>query len=209
MQKKTIVGFGDSLTFGYGVDKSITYTYRLEHNLPAFYPQFCWNIINSGINGDTTREGLERIKIDVLDYHPDIVMILFGSNDSSFTEYQFRTQYEYKKNLCDMIEKLLDSRTEKVQTMPFLITPPPVVDTDFYPFTTTERVKSYGDIMKKVANKYCCPVIDFFSVLIAKDKDDLASYFQFDGLHLSNKGYDCLYDCVFSAIKEILACKTI
>ena len=97
MIQTTIVGFGDSLTFGYGVSQRTTYTRRLEAFLPQCYPSVNWKIQNSGINGDTTREALQRLQKDVLRHHPNIVFILFGSNDSSFLEGQYRTPYEYEK----------------------------------------------------------------------------------------------------------------
>ena len=106
MIQTTIVAFGDSITFGYGVSKKCTYTRRLESFLPQCYPSVNWKIENSGVNGDTTREALERIQKDVLDYHPNIVFILFGSNDSCLLEDQYRTPYEYEKNLCSIVEQI-------------------------------------------------------------------------------------------------------
>ena len=73
MKTITFVGFGDSLTYGYGVENGASFMDRLEIALPEAFPDINWNIINGGINGHTTREGLSRIKGDVLDYNPDIV----------------------------------------------------------------------------------------------------------------------------------------
>lgn len=203
MTQTTIVAFGDSLTFGYGVSRGITYTSRLEAFLPQCYPCVNWKIQNSGVNGHTTREGVERLEKDVLSYHPNIVFILFGSNDSSFLEAQYRTPYEYEKNLCTMIEQIQKhhNHTGLHHPIAVLITPPPVVDTDFYPFTTTERVEKYAQIVKNVAKQYGCPVIDFFKALQELGQtDSFESFFQQDGIHLSPKGYDHLYDCIFSAL---------
>ena len=85
-----------------------------------------------------------------------------------------------------------------------LITPPPVIDTDFLPFNTTDRIKKYGDIVKKVAEQYQCPLIDFFSVLKYDAEEEFSTLFQQDGVHLSERGYDYLYDSIFSAITRIV-----
>ena len=209
MIQTTIVGFGDSLTFGYGVSQRTTYTRRLEAFLPQCYPSVNWKIQNSGINGDTTREALQRLQKDVLRYHPNIVFILFGSNDSSFLEGQYRTPYEYEKNLCSIVEQIHKHNNHTglhhCQPIVVLITPPPVIDTDFYPFTTTERVEKYGEIVKKIAKQYHCPIIDFFKVLQEfSQTDTFYSFFQEDGIHLSEQGYDHLYDCIFSMMTRLV-----
>jgi acyl-CoA thioesterase I len=69
-----IVCFGDSITFGYGVNPSESYPSHLARlvNVP---------VINTGIDGDTTSEALKRIKSDVLSHNPFLVIIEFGGND--------------------------------------------------------------------------------------------------------------------------------
>lgn len=176
--------------------------------MPQCYPSVNWKIENSGVNGDTTREALERIQKDVLDYHPNIVFILFGSNDSCLLEDQYRTPYEYEKNLCSIVEQIQNHNNHTglhhCHPIVILITPPPVVDTDFFPFTTTDRVQKYGNIVKKVAEQYQCPIIDLFSILKYETEEEYTSLFQDDGVHFSEKAYDYLYDSVFSAITRIV-----
>jgi acyl-CoA thioesterase-1 len=71
---KNIICFGDSITFGYGADPQGDYPAALSKmiNLP---------VINVGIDGDTSTEALERIKSDVLDKEPLMVIVEFGGND--------------------------------------------------------------------------------------------------------------------------------
>lgn len=208
MIQTTIIAFGDSITFGYGVTSKVTYPKRLESFLPQCYPSVNWKIQNSGVNGDTTREALTRLQKDVLQYHPNIVFIMFGSNDSCLMEDQYRTPYEYEKNLCSIIEQIQNHNNHTglhhCHPIVVLITPPPVVDTDFFPFTTNDRIEIYCAILKKVAEQYHCPLIDFFSVLKNESNEEFTSFFQYDGIHLSKKGYDFLYDSVFSALTRLV-----
>lgn len=102
-----IVCFGDSLTYGYGVLEHIAYPYRLAKDLPEKYPQYFWEIRNSGINGHTTREALIRLRGSVLQHKPQMVFILFGSNDSALNEGQYRTPYEYEQNLRKILTEIL------------------------------------------------------------------------------------------------------
>ncbi len=71
---KVVVAFGDSLTRGYGTPPGKNFvTFLSEYtNIP---------IINSGKTGDTTSDALVRLKESVLDYNPDVVLVLLGGND--------------------------------------------------------------------------------------------------------------------------------
>lgn len=68
------VCIGDSLTFGYGVSKKNSWIEltRSELNL---------DLINKGVNGDTTAGMLSRSYKDVIENSPDYVIIMGGCND--------------------------------------------------------------------------------------------------------------------------------
>ena len=69
-----IVCFGDSLTYGYGASQGMDYPTRLEEMTGI-------EIINAGVSGNTTADGLARLEDDVLAYEPDVVLITLGGND--------------------------------------------------------------------------------------------------------------------------------
>ena len=71
---KNIICFGDSLTFGYGVNPGEDYPSILAKLINA-------PVINAGIDSDTTSEALKRIKSDVLDRDPLLVIIELCGND--------------------------------------------------------------------------------------------------------------------------------
>lgn len=69
-----IIVLGDSITAGYGLNSQQAYPYLLnqELNLP---------VLNRGVSGDTTEDGLARLADDVLSQQPWIVIIGLGGND--------------------------------------------------------------------------------------------------------------------------------
>lgn len=73
-QGKNIVCFGDSLTAGYGVRQGEDYPTALAKILKK-------RVINKGIDGNTTVDGLSRLEADVLEQEPYLVIIEFGGND--------------------------------------------------------------------------------------------------------------------------------
>lgn len=73
-QGTDIVAFGDSLVVGDGSDQGDDFVSLLSQDIGE-------PIINLGVDGETTAQGLARIS--ALDaYHPKIVLLLLGGNDA-------------------------------------------------------------------------------------------------------------------------------
>ncbi|MBQ4347953.1 MAG: SGNH/GDSL hydrolase family protein [Firmicutes bacterium] len=208
MKKITIVGFGDSLTYGFGVRYGVGHIHRLEKALPEQYPDAEWKMINSGVNGDTTREGVMRLKNNVLRHMPDIVLILFGSNDSAIDDYQFRSVGEFTRNMEYIVENILENnfgRAERAAApVPVLFTPPPVFDVSFMPYTTNARIDIYADVVREVAEKYNCPLLDANAYMKEKSGGNMDPFVAYDGVHLNEKGYDMLFELTFDGICKII-----
>lgn len=212
MKEFRLVAFGDSLTYGYGVLSHISYPARLQRELPAKKPSLRWKVYNRGVNGETTREARLRLERDVLQQKPQIAILFLGSNDCALNEGQYRTPWEFEQNTIFLMEQMLACPHGEPEfnggcCLPILVTPPPVVDTDFYPFTTNDRVELYRDILLKLGKAYGCPVIDSYQAFSeVKEKQGFEAYdalFQFDGIHWSNAGYDLFYPLLEAKILEL------
>lgn len=69
-----IICFGDSLTYGTGATEGMDYPAQLARMIGR-------EVINAGVPGDTTADGLERLEDDVLERDPRLVLITLGGND--------------------------------------------------------------------------------------------------------------------------------
>lgn len=69
-----ILAFGDSLTEGYGVPRQQSYPSVLSQILNR-------PVINSGISGETTTEGLQRFSSLLDEHSPKLVILIEGGND--------------------------------------------------------------------------------------------------------------------------------
>jgi len=69
-----IICFGDSITFGHGADSGESYPSRLGEMTNL-------QVINSGVDSDTSTDALQRIDSDVLEKDGRLVIIEFGGND--------------------------------------------------------------------------------------------------------------------------------
>ena len=96
----TIVAYGDSITAGFAVRRGFPSFWK--EMLDEKYPEAGLEMINSGISGDTTLDGLSRLDWAVLSYEPDLVTINFGINDCVLG----LGLEEFEMNLVEMVRRI-------------------------------------------------------------------------------------------------------
>ncbi len=70
----TILAFGDSLTFGKGVNK--------QHSYPNVLSKISgYKVVNVGISGEKTQQGLARLARVIKKHQPSLLILLEGGND--------------------------------------------------------------------------------------------------------------------------------
>jgi len=92
---KTIICFGDSITFGYGVVPGEDYPTQLSKlmNTP---------IINAGVDGDTSTTALARLDSEVLAKDPFLVIVELTGNDF----LKKVPMEETKKNIGEIVDRI-------------------------------------------------------------------------------------------------------
>jgi acyl-CoA thioesterase-1 len=73
-----IVCFGDSLTAGHGTGSGESYPDYLQTDLDA--KGYHYHVLNEGISGNTTKDGVERVDT-IVAMKPAVVVVEFGGND--------------------------------------------------------------------------------------------------------------------------------
>jgi acyl-CoA thioesterase-1 len=120
--KPTIIMLGDSITKGVrrGVTAEQTFAALLQVSLKE--EGVTAIVINVGIGGERTDQALKRLEKDVIDKKPEIVTIMYGTNDSYVdrdkTQSRISVQ-QYRNNLQELVTRL-----RKANIVPVLMTEP-------------------------------------------------------------------------------------
>ena len=187
----TVVCFGDSITNrGY---------YKTLGDLLSV------RTINSGVGGHSSKMGLRRIKQDVLDHKPDVVVILFGTNDMRVDAPKVYVPVaQYRKNLRAMVDACAENGADVV-----MCTLPPIDKTEYFKRHQEKDFEELGGFEKTlqdyhaaaqaVAAKQGLPIVDLNTIL-RREPDWLSK----DGVHPSPKGNSVLAKLVAQAVAPLL-----
>ncbi|AEU37902.1 arylesterase [Granulicella mallensis] len=164
--RPVIVCFGDSLTAGYGTDPGQSYPDYLQQRLDD--AGFHYHVVNAGVSGNTTKDGLNRIA-RVIAQHPELVVVEFGGNDGLRGLQLEQTQ----QSLASIVEQLQASGTKVVLAG---ITLPPDYGPDY--------IAKFNAMYPALAKKYHVPLLPFLLQGVYGVPGDM----QDDSTHATAKG---------------------
>jgi acyl-CoA thioesterase-1 len=163
-----IVAFGDSITAGgEATQPSLIFWQRWADYLQQKYPKARVTAVNGATGGDSTVQGLERLKAKVLDAKPEVVLIGFGMNDHNIGGL---TIPQFEKNLTEMISRI---RTGTKAEIILFSTFPPNPKWKF----GSHRMSEFAKATSRVAESAGCAYADVFdnweSIAARKKPEDL------------------------------------
>lgn len=180
--------FGDSLTNGYNAmtqEASDVLKVKIEKLAPELL------VTLQGVNGEDTYDGLRRLDA-VTTISSDKMFIFFGTNDSS-TAHEVNTE-EYAVNLRQMVQTIGEEKT-------ILITPAYFNEKVENPFRSKQLVELYREKTLAVAEEFDLVVVDLYEKM--KESVNPVELLQFDGLHLSEAGYDMLAELIVQILENM------
>lgn len=201
-----VVAFGDSNTQGTNWTQNPSYA---QNEKWVTKLQKTYGAVNAGIGGDTSVMGRARFQKDVLNKRPNVVTIMFGTNDAVIrANGQARvSKAEFEKNIRYFTDTL---KAKKIQVI--LMTTPPVIQGFYYNRYDEKLYKkyrgarlwhdSYNAIVRKVAKEKKVTLIDNYQNIIqaaggATDRQlSNSSFIDSSGTHLTPKGADMIYQSV-------------
>ena len=178
-----IVGFGDSLMAGYGLQNGESFTDKLQAALKATGHDVV--ITNAGVSGDTTSGGLSRLDWSVPD-GTDLVIIELGANDM------------LRGVAPDIAEKNLDAMLAALQKSDISVL---LAGMRSAPNLGPEYQAKFDAIYPRLAEKYGVPLYPFFLDGVAADN----AYLLEDGMHPNAAGIDRMVDRILPFVEKAVA----
>jgi lysophospholipase L1-like esterase len=166
--------------------------------------------INAGIGGERTDQALLRLDRDVIGRKPNVVTIMYGTNDSAIDAGKSAPRLPlemYEKNLQTLVERL---RQAGIQ--PVLMTPIPLCTSFVYMERSPYRERGpnhsligYVRAVRRVAARLDVPLVDHFGcwaeeALMGTDLNGLTT----DGCHPNPAGHELMARTIYPVLAPLL-----
>jgi acyl-CoA thioesterase-1 len=181
--QRVLVVFGDSLSAGHGLEAGQSFPDDLQRTLDK--EGYKWHVVNLGIDGNTTEDGVARIESAVR-LKPAVVLLELGGNDG----LRGLPLKVTRKNLETMIVAFQQAGAKVVLAG---MTLPPNYGPDY--------IKSFQQIYTDLAAKYKLKLIPF---LLADIITPDLRYLQRDQIHPTAEGAAIVSGTVLKAVKPLL-----
>ncbi|MAY41850.1 MULTISPECIES: arylesterase [unclassified Neptuniibacter] len=182
-QARSLVVLGDSLSAAYNMKTEQGWVQLLENRLRE--EGYSQDIINASVSGDTTQNGIARLKLLLQQVDAQIVIIELGGNDGLRGTPPFAIQRNLQR-LIDMSEQA----DAKVLLLGMQLPPN-------YGAAYTQK---FSELYAEVAEDKEVAFVPFFMEKVALVPERM----QADGIHPSSKGQPYLLDTVWPILEPLL-----
>ena len=178
-----IVAFGDSLTAGFGLEKSKSYPAFLQELLDE--QGYHYEVVNAGVSGETSAGGLRRIDHALGDDDVRVVIVELGGNDG----LRGLPPKDLEKNLGAIVEKA------KKRGVRVLLT-----GMEAPPYLGDEYTSAFRAVYPALAEREHVAVMPFFLADVAANPD----LNQLDGIHPNERGAKIVAANVLRSLEPLL-----
>lgn len=182
-QARSLVVLGDSLSAAYNMKTEQGWVQLLENRLRE--EGYSQDIINASVSGDTTQNGIARLKLLLQQVDAQIVIIELGGNDGLRGTPPFAIQRNLQR-LIDMSEQA----DAKVLLLGMQLPPN-------YGAAYTQK---FTELYAEVAEDKEVAFVPFFMEQVALVPERMQS----DGIHPSSEGQPYLLDTVWPFLEPLL-----
>ncbi len=194
---KKLACMGDSLTEGADLVTGHTWPSLVGNALTL-------NVSNFGIGGDTTQGMLSRFYPEVIQFKPDYVLIMGGTNDLWW-------DWEVKTILGNIFSMCFQARYQNITPIIGLPIPLDAVSAqkaDSSPppqgyVRMVEMLTDLVDNLKTHAADSEIPVVDLHQPFLSNNQKPDSTMFLDDGLHPNQKGHQLIADNVIRSFREL------
>jgi len=205
--------FGDSICFGQFVSPHRAWVTQIARKLEELPGGDGISVINSSVNGNTTRMALERMPYDVQSHDIDVILIQFGANDCNYWEsdrgHPRVSKMGFRANLIEIIERARICGAREILLNTNNPTPR-VSNFSWASVSYQQSTEDYNQIIREVAAVSQVKLIDIEELGLQQINKGvhLNDLLLPDGIHLSSLGHNLYftitYPFVEKAVKRLL-----
>ncbi|MFW0778068.1 MAG: SGNH/GDSL hydrolase family protein [Rickettsiales bacterium] len=209
-----IVFFGDSICVGQGISVHAGWVTRIAKRMEALSQKLGKEllVVNASVNGNTTRQALERMAYDVQSHGVDIMLVQFGMNDCNFWQTDKGNPRVSEKAFSANLEEMFArGRSFGAQKILLNTNHRSTRTTETMPHTNVTYEQSnqrYNQIIRDLADQHDDVMLTdmekIFADHINANPQDAQSLVLDDGLHLSLKGHDLYFDAIYPKLEKEL-----
>ncbi len=194
--------FGDSICFGQLVNAYKTWAVNLAVELAKIKDYGAPFVVqNAGVNGNTTRQALQRMHYDVTSHRPDFMMIQFGMNDCNYWADDLILPRVSRQSFVANIEEIVDRAVASGVRHCFLNTNHPSLKGGFSHYSSITYDQSNEQYNQLIRNAHesmigkgkSVTLIDMERIWLSHLEESsslqLQSLLFEDGIHLSEEGH--------------------
>jgi acyl-CoA thioesterase-1 len=175
-----LVAFGDSLTSGVGENGDYPSFLQKELDRSGYH----WRVVNEGVAGETTTDGLARVS-SIVALKPKVVVLEFGGNDGLRGVPVAAT----RQNLAAMIETL---QKAGITVLLAGITLPPNYGAEY--------IRPFEQMYRDLAKQYRVAFLPFLLQDVALVEGRMSA----DGIHPTRTGNEQVARNVYRAVVPLL-----
>ena len=194
--------FGDSICFGQLVNAYKTWAVNLAVELAGIKDYGVPFVVqNAGVNGNTTRQALQRMHYDVTSHRPDFMMIQFGMNDCNYWADDLILPRVSRQSFGANIEEIVDRAVASGVRHCFLNTNHPSLKGGFSHYsniTYDQSNEQYNQLIRNAHENMIgkgkpVTLVDMEKIWLSQLEESsslqLQSLLLEDGIHLSEEGH--------------------
>lgn len=217
MKKWRLVFFGDSICVGQGISIHKSWVARVAARVEQMmidHPDRELVIVNASMNGNTTRQALERMPYDVQSHGVDFLVVQFGMNDCNYWASDSGvprvSEQAFAANLNEIVQRGMRFGAREIILNTNHPTSRDAQPMDGAMVTYEQSNKRYNEIIRTVAQSKVNSMVTLndisrrFERYIGEDRARLESLLLSDGLHLSAQGHNLYYEISKPLIERIL-----
>ncbi len=182
----------------------------MREALTARNPGQTIEVIGKGIGGNRVPDLLARLKTDVLDLSPSLVVIYIGINDVwHSTRGKGTPAAEFEQGLTSIVKQISATGARVI-----LCTPSVIGEKTDGSNSLDAMLDEYSTIGRKVAVATGATLLDLRSkfqhdLKIANGNNAESGVFTTDGVHLNEAGNQFVKDCLLQCVESVLFAKSL